>query len=75
LLRLALLLLVRLRLLLWRLGRAWLRLFLAWTRRVALLRPCGRSLHLLSLALVVRPDFRVARLVFVLLALERDLLL
>jgi len=68
-------LLLVLLLLLLLLGRARLRLFLAWSGRFALLRPAGCALSLLPLALVVLPDFGVTRLVFVLLAMERGLLL
>ena len=59
----------------WRLGRAWLCLFLAWSGRFALWRPPGCALCLLPLAFVVLPDFGVARLVLVLLAMQYGLLL
>ena len=59
----------------WRLARAWLRLFLAWSGRFALWRSSGCALCLLPLALVVLPDFNVTRLVLVLLAMQYGLLL
>jgi hypothetical protein len=69
-------LLLRLRvLLLLLLGHAWLRLFLARSRRLSLLRPPGWALCLPPLALVLLPDFGVTRLVLVLLGVQRGLLL
>jgi hypothetical protein len=61
-------------LLLWLRRRARLRLFLARRGRLALLRPPACALGLLPLALVVLPDFGVARLVLVLLGVQHGLL-